>query len=69
MKPARDETEVRGTNGNGQFPPEAMTPWVSAEEMQPLQRPQSCCPLDEIDEALLESFPCSDPPCYSHAHA
>ena len=55
--------------GNGQKDGHDVTPWVAAEELQPVQRPQSSAPLDDLDEALLESFPCSDPPSFSHAHS
>lgn len=46
---------------------EQPAPWVAAEELQPPVRP--ICPLDEVDECLIDSFPCSDPPTYCHAHA
>ena len=58
----RDETADRDRHGKHDNP----TPWVSAEECQP--RVRTIKALDEVDEALLESFPCSDPPSFSHAH-
>ena len=45
-------------------PTDGTSPDPLANDVRPGQ-----LPLDLIDEASMESFPCSDPPCFTRSHA